>query len=165
MLIGPNIVALTETGKDSSKDSSCAGFIPVPSKWSTALGTQGSVSPLPVLAALWERGARDLPTVLQLGKGTCWYMQAAETLGRGLLGQRDGQEMEFWVGGSSECCLPCCFHAAEDMLTLTRCLYLLLQSSAVVTVFPINSDDCWYFTTHFSWATQHLWTSHSPCCS
>lgn len=127
-MIERNILAITETGKDSSKDSSFAGFSPVPPRGPPALSTQGLVCPLPIPDALWERSLGDSPRVLRLGKGAGWSMQAAETLGRGLLGQRDGQEEEFGVGGSSKCYLPRCSHAAEDILTPTPCLYLLLQS-------------------------------------
>lgn len=115
MLIDPNIVKITKTGKDSSKDSSCVAFPFVPQRWLPALHIQGSVSPLPIPAALRKMGARDSLRVLQLGKGSCWSIQEAETPRRGLLGQRDFQEKESGVGHSSKCYLPHCRgHALLD---------------------------------------------------
>lgn len=111
--IDPNTVAITETGKGPQKTAPIQGFL----LYLQVTASPGS--PLPIPAALWERDARHSRSVLWLEKGTCWSMQAAETLGRGLLEQRDGQEEESGVGGSLKCYLPLCSHTVEDMLTLT----------------------------------------------
>lgn len=92
MLTDPNVVKRAKAVKESSKYSSCVVSPLVPLRWLPALDVQGSVSPLSIPAALRKMGTRDSLRVLQLGKGSCWSTQAAETLRRGSLGQRDGQE-------------------------------------------------------------------------